>query len=663
MKKLLKTKDDEICELQAQVAQLEAANRELEHQLDIYRSIPVPGSPRMGPRKERGVGISAEPHALKTATETNLRKYPKSEKTKDLINRAIQDNEFMKKLDPSQIREIVDCMYPVDHKTDSVIIQEGSDGSLVYAIEDGTVEISKQGRKLSTLSSGKIFGELAILYHCVRTASVKATTACKLWVIERQAFQMITMSVAVRKNKQYLDFLSSVPAFKTLTIDTLKRIVDALDEIHYENGEYIIRQNQPGDTFYIISKGKVKVTQESKNSVEPTFLRDLAAGSFFGERALETEDVRSANIIANDPTGVTCLVLEREAYKTLISKSLFHDQHWEDVNRKKTDDMSGLNKEFAKVSLSDIKFIATLGIGGFGRVELVQIGYDTKRSFALKKLKKQHIVATRQQQHMMNEKKILMDTNSDFIIKLYRTFRDKKYLYMLTEVALGGELWSLLRDKGSFDTSATRFYSACVTEAFGHLHSRGIIYRDLKPENLVLDANGYVKLIDFGFAKEIGISGKTFTFCGTPEYVAPEVILNKGHGLAVDLWSLGILIYELQTGSAPFAGSDHMKTYNLILKGIEAVDFPKFFNKNAQKLIKQLCRENPAERLGCDNGIKMIQKHKWFEGFNWDGLRKRSLKAPYVPKVKNAADSSNFDDYPSDEKVPADDESGWDKDF
>lgn len=263
----------------------------------------------------------------------------------------------------------------------------------------------------------------------------------------------------------------------------------------------------------------------------------------------------------------------------------------------------------------------------------------------------------------MNEKKILMANNCDFIVRLFRTFKDKKYLYMLTEAALGGELWSLLRDKGSFDASATRFYSACVTEALDHLHSRGIIYRDLKPENLVLDSKGYVKLIDFGFAKKIGVSGKTFTFCGTPEYVAPEVILNKGHGLAVDLWSLGVLVYELLLGSAPFSGSDHMRIYNLILKGIDAVDFPKFFHKNAEKLIRQLCRENPSERLGYEDGVKMIQKHKWFEGFNWDGLRRRSMKAPHVPTVKHAADASNFDNYPKDQNIPPDDETGWDTDF
>lgn len=279
-------------------------------------------------------------------------------------------------------------------------------------------------------------------------------------------------------------------------------------------------------------------------------------------------------------------------------------------------------------------------------------------------MKKHHIVETHQQEHVLNEKWTMVDARSDFIIRLYRTFRDNKYLYMLMEVCLGGELWTLLRDRGVFDDAMARFYVACVIEALIYLHNKGIVYRDLKPENLILDNLGYAKLVDFGFAKHVGFGHKTWTFCGTPEYVAPEVLLNKGHDFSTDLWSLGIFTYELLTGSPPFTAPDPMKTYNLILRGIDAMDFPRFITKHARHVIKRLCRESPSERLGYgNNGVKDVQKHKWFEGFNWEGLKKRTLTPPFVPKVTSITDVSNFDIYPPDNSEPPDDLTGWDKDF
>lgn len=143
---------------------------------------------------------------------------------------------------------------------------------------------------------------------------------------------------------------------------------------------------------------------------------------------------------------------------------------------------------------------------------------------------------------------IELKSNTLYIFRLYKTFREPKYVYLLLEPCLGGEVWTLLRDRGSFDDHTTRFFTACVIEAFQFIHSKGIIYRDLKPENLLLDSQGYVKLADFGFAKRLGPSKKTMTFCGTVEYIAPEIIRNIGHDRAVDYWALGILMYELLTG-------------------------------------------------------------------------------------------------------------------
>lgn len=674
LQELLSKKDDLIRHLESQLKIRDDEIMELRSQLDKFQSVMpyATGSSSSGggktqARKTRAQGISAEPQAMKTVQELNalsqttFPEVAKSTRSKELLRQAILDNDFLKNLEMAQVKEIVECMYSVEYAAGSLIIKEGDIGSMLYIMEDGRVEVSKEGKVISHMSPGKVFGELAVLYNCKRTATIKAATGCKLYAIDRKCFQTIMMRTGLIRQAEYTNFLKSVPTFQSLQEETLIKIADVLEETFYTNGDYIIRQGARGDTFFIISKGRVRVTMKHPGGAEEKVIRYLEKGEFFGEKALQGEDIRTANIIADDPDGVTCLVIDRDSFNQLIGNLDEIQQRYGavDLSRRK------MNEEFTNINLSDLRKIATLGVGGFGRVELVQIAGDSSRSFALKQMKKSQIVETRQQQHIMSEKEIMMEANCDFIVKLFKTFKDRKYLYMLMEACLGGELWTILRDRGNFDDQTTRFYTACVVEAFDYLHSQGIIYRDLKPENLLLDLKGYVKLVDFGFAKRLQVGRKTWTFCGTPEYVAPEVILNKGHDISADYWSLGVLMFELLTGTPPFTGPDPMKTYNSILKGIDAVEFPRNITRTANALIKRLCRDNPAERLGYQRGgIKDIQKNKWFEGFYWEGLKNRTLTPPIVPNVRSVIDCSNFDEYPPDsDGPPPDDNSGWDIDF
>lgn len=670
MNDLVRIHEDTIRSLRNAVIEKDEEIQQLKSLLDQYQSVLVPYnrySVTARRRKQRGQGISAEPQSFNSCTlqdliQAKFPEYPKSEKSRELIQQAILDNDFMKNLEIIQIREITDCMCPVEYAKDSIIIKEGDVGSVVYVMEEGKIEVTKEGKLLCTLGPGKVLGELAILYNCTRTATVKAIMNCKLWAIERQCFQTIMMRTGLIRQAEYTKFLKSVPTFSRLNEETLFKIADVLEETTYVQGDYIIRQGARGDTFFIISRGQVKVTMKALNTSEEKYIRTLQRGDFFGEKALQSEDVRTANIIADDPEGVTCLVIDRDFFKQLISNlDEIKTKRYDEENQPKR----RVYEEFLGVKLSDLRVITTLGVGGFGRVELVQIAQDPSRSFALKVMKKSQIVETRQQQHIMSEKAIMEEADSDFIVKLYRTFKDRKYLYMLMESCLGGELWTILRDKGNFDDNTTRFYTGCVVEAFDYLHSRSIIYRDLKPENMLLDNRGYVKLVDFGFAKKLHNGRKTWTFCGTPEYVAPEVILNRGHDISADYWSLGVLMFELLTGTPPFTGPDPMRTYNIILKGIDAIEFPRGITRNAMALIKKLCRDNPAERIGYQKGgISDIQKHKWFDGFNWEGLRNRTIAPPIVPHVRHAIDTSNFDMYPPDtDGPPPDDVTGWDAEF
>ncbi|XP_070544121.1 cGMP-dependent protein kinase 1-like isoform X3 [Ptychodera flava] len=674
-------RDNEIARLKEEVHKLksvlQATHRNRDGMPDILSTIHEE-SGMAGSSKDRNKkqGVSGESGLQNIGINASeLERHPKDFRSKQLIKDAILDNDFTKNLDVSQVREIVDCMYLKTFQKGQLVIKEGDASAHFYVAAEGELEVSKGNKVLGTMGSGKVFGELAILYNCTRTASVKAVTDAKIWAIDRKAFQMVMMKTGIQRQEENIRFLKSVPLLKHLSAENLSKLADSLEIDFFHENEYIIREGATGDTFYIISKGTVQVTQQVQSFDEPQEVRKLKRGDYFGERALLSEDVRTANVIA-ESGGCECLVIDRIVFKELIGdldelqKKDYGDKQRGATSQGSQQDVkdatiqSAIQSEFTGIQLEDLDIIATLGMGGFGRVELVQVAGDTKTTYALKCLKKKHIVDTRQQDHIFSEKRIMMEANSQFIAKLYRTFRDRKYVYMLIEVCLGGELWTILRDRGSFDDNMTRFCTGCVVEAFSYLHAKGIVYRDLKPENLLLDSRGYVKLVDFGFAKKIGFGRKTWTFCGTPEYVAPEIILNKGHDMSADYWSLGILMFELLTGNPPFSGSDPMKTYNIILKGIDIVEFPKKIIRNAHNLIKKLCRDNPSERLGYQkNGISDIRKHKWFQGFDWEGLQKQTIQPPIQPKVKSPSDFSNFDSYAKDTDIPPDEMSGWDKDF
>ncbi|XP_053559205.1 cGMP-dependent protein kinase 2 [Bombina bombina] len=645
--------------------------------------------------KRRGAkeGVSAEP----TSTIYDRTGHPKfsfekarvrkESSEKKLITDALFKNQFLKRLDPHQIRDMVECMYERTYSQGDYIIKQGEPGSHIFVLAEGKAEVFQQNKHLASIPTWTTFGELAILYNCTRTASVKAISNVRTWALDREVFQNIMRKTAQARHEEHQNFLRSVSLLKNLPEDKLMKIADCLEVEYYEKGDYIIREGEEGSTFFIIARGKVKVTQSMENYQEPQLIKVLEKGDYFGEKALISDDVRSANIIADD-IDVECLAMDRETFNQTVGTyeelqkylegyvaNLTLDDEKRNARRSTSGhrgkvlslEMIQMKETVARFSslspFENLEIITTLGVGGFGRVELVKVKNENL-AFAMKCIKKKHIVENRQQEHIHSEKNILEEACSPFVVKMYRTFKDRKYVYMLLEACLGGELWSILRDRGSFDEPTAKFCIGCVTEAFEYLHQIGVMYRDLKPENLLLDSEGYVKLVDFGFAKKMYSGQKTWTFCGTPEYVAPEVILNKGHSFSVDFWSLGILLYELLTGNPPFIGPDQMMIYNLILQGIEKIEFHKKITRRSEDLIRRLCRQNPTERLGnMKNGIADIKKHRWFSGFNYEGLGARSLPSPLKPQLEGPTDHRYFDSYPPDDEIPPDELSGWDQDF
>merc|ERR1719183_2360937 len=249
----------------------------------------------------------------------------------------------------------------------------------------------------------------------------------------------------------------------------------------------------------------------------------------------------------------------------------------------------------------------------------------------------------------MSEKAILCSLKHPMIVNMFGSFHDQRYIYMVLEFIVGGEFFTHLRKAGRFDNELSCFYGAQIACIFEYCHNKNIVYRDLKPENILINSDGYLKLTDFGFAKVI--EHRTYTLCGTPEYIAPEVLLNKGHGKPVDWWTLGILIYEMIVGYPPFVDEEPMGIYQKILAG--KIYFPKYFDKNAKALVKKLLTAELSKRYGnLKNGVDDIKTHKWFKDCPWEVLLQKEIAAPFKPTVKSATDTSNFEEYPDSDELP-----------
>merc|ERR1711981_286323 len=263
----------------------------------------------------------------------------------------------------------------------------------------------------------------------------------------------------------------------------------------------------------------------------------------------------------------------------------------------------------------------------------------------MKVLKKVEVVRLKQVEHIRNEKNILMTVSHPSIVNLLGTFKDTRNLYFVMEYVSGGELFSHLRKASRFSPDRARYYAAQITLALERLHSFDVIYRDLKPENLLLDERGNIKITDFGFAKKV--EDRTWTLCGTPEYLAPEIIQSKGHGKSVDWWALGVLIFEMLAGYPPFYDENPFGIYQKVLAG--KIDFPRHFDVHAKDLIKKLLTADRTKRLGClKNQAGDITKHKWFRGMDWNALYQRQIAASINPaaSLKSESDTSLFDKYP-----------------
>lgn len=292
-------------------------------------------------------------------------------------------------------------------------------------------------------------------------------------------------------------------------------------------------------------------------------------------------------------------------------------------------------------SLSQVEAERVIGTGFMGSVRLARLqgkgGY-----FALKAIRKDYIVKHRDQGHIENERACLLQASSPFCVRCFGSFQDGGYVYIAMELAAGGELFRRISKKGGFPEPEAKFYLTEIFSALDHIHNLGYVYRDLKPENVMLDEDGHCKLVDFGFATKPDANGIIRTLCGTPAYLSPEQLNGKftnGYSKACDWWSLGIILYELMTGKTPFCKNFKESSYEIYLRILKVkISFPRAFGKESRELVQSLCHANIDRRL-VDQAL--IRAHPYFT-VPWDKVERRLMVPPFVPRIKDEGDRDHY---------------------
>ena len=330
--------------------------------------------------------------------------------------------------------------------------------------------------------------------------------------------------------------------------------------------------------------------------------------------------------------------------KNNLKENIISKQNKEEIQKRKgTLTMFSSHKTINEVKLEDFKILKVIGRGSFGKVCLVEY-LPTNEIFAMKSLKKDILIEEEQIESTLLEKEILQNIDHQFLCKLIFYFQTEDRIFFVMPFLSGGELFQHLKKFKRFSEEMVRFYGAQIAIALQYLHDKKIIYRDLKPENILLDEKGYLCLVDFGMAKKLEYNKKALSFCGTPEYLAPEIIKGEGYDENIDWWSLGIILYEMICGVPPFYDDNLNKIYYLIQN--TEVSFPHniYLSDDVKDIIFNLLKKDVKERLGYSSGIVEIKNHSFFKGINFQDIENKKIEAPFIPKIDNSTDVQNFDE-------------------
>lgn len=533
------------------------------------------------------------------------------------------------------------------------IVAQGDLVEKLCVIKLGEVRLIQDGQQVQDpdfvheAGGFSFFGEAALQQPFKSPYSVIVATdnLHMLTLVKAQLDSFLGLSSGLSSEESIIAALKKCKALKGLAESDLKQLLASATEQTYNAGDVVVEASAGpcGSVFLVRSGEALQVApdvalpgQVDLGGLVVVERGRLPPGSLFNEEAANGTGLAGlkASLVASAP-GTTVMAISRDDILGFKSINMFRMQE-------------GRSQRLTNVRFADLELHRIIGTGQFGLVRLVR---NTKGNdvYALKVMHKSPITESKEMEHVINERKILEEATHPFCVQLKGAYQDRLCLYLLQEWVPGGELFHHLDLQGAFDEPTSVFFAANVLLSLEFLHSKGIVYRDLKPENLLLDAQGYLKMADFGFAKHVG-RDSTYTICGTPDYQAPEVIMRRGTTKAADYWALGVLIYEMLVGDPPFKSdspADTWDTFRKVLSG--RFQMPPFISAHAQDMIAVLLKLDPSSRLGCelDNPADAIKQHAFFREIDWAKLERRELIAPIQPRIVNPLDTSNFDNFDS----------------
>ncbi|CAG9332054.1 PKG_37 [Blepharisma stoltei] len=525
---------------------------------------------------------------------------------------SIEKSQTLKVLTKSQAETVIDKMKVTSYHDGQIMIDKNSPKlQMIWIVLKGNL-VSLH----TTIGVFQCIGDMDFLQPNITKyeasyAAVGDTDVAEISWMDLEACIGGRLANVSQQN-QVLGILRRVQLLRALSVSKLEQLASALRVRDFMDQEPVFMQGDPGDAFYIVKEGQVEIYKDGVS------IRTIIKHDFFGERSIILQENRTATAISKGPTS--CWILDKQQFLNLIDENI------------RNQILKRMELQNDSVHLNDLSIIKTLGKGMFGNVFLA-VHKKIKTPYALKTVHRSKIHAFQIHDNLVLERKILLELDHPLIMKLVKTFKDPDRIYFLTEFVRGQDLFDVLRVLNLLTNEWSKFYAGCIFLMLEHLHERNIIYRDLKPENIMVDEYGYPKLIDFGTAKQI--DGRTYTVVGTPHYMAPEVIIGKGYGLAADYWSVGIMIFEFFCGIVPF-GEDEEDPYKIYEKVIERrLIYPPYVGQNmkAAPFIEMLLSKNPSMR----GTVETVKEHKWFQGMDWDGLLGKQLKPPYVPKLESLA--------------------------